>query len=297
MLVWCATAPGRLAARLVAWGRRPGGRLTLQTFATLALLGAIVYTALYVVPSAEPVDRTAEESLQPDIPTIGRDPYSGPQIGEEELSPDEILPSSPSELDTPSTPLARPQDALAAWAARLEPIGIPRVALQAYGYAELTMQQIQPECRLSWTTLAGIGRIESNHGRFNGAELLLDGRSRPPVVGLPLDGGPQRMRILDTDDGRLDNDPVYDRAVGPMQFIPTTWERWGVDGDQDGQADPYDIDDAALAAARYLCANNRDLSNGEDWREAILSYNNLEQYVRDVFNAADEYGRASHNLR
>ncbi len=47
--------------------------------------------------------------------------------------------------------------------------------------------------------------------------------------------------------------PTYDRAVGPMQFLPGTWGRWGSDGDRDGVSDPQDVDDAALAAARYLC--------------------------------------------
>ena len=169
----------------------------------------------------------------------------------------------------------------------------PARAMTAYGNAELVMRDEAPECRLSWVTIAGIGRIESDHGRHGGAVLGDDGRPSPPIIGIPLDGSPGVREIRDTDGGVLDGDRKYDRAVGPMQFIPTTWERWATDGDGDGTADPFDIDDAALAAARYLCAGNRDLGTGEGWRAAILSYNNMESYVTSVFNAADEYGRMS----
>ncbi|MQA24623.1 MAG: murein transglycosylase [Micromonosporaceae bacterium] len=179
------------------------------------------------------------------------------------------------------------------WADSLQHVGVPKVALQAYGYAELTIASTQSSCNLSWPTLAGIGKIESNHGRTGGAALREDGTSDPPVVGLPLDGGPERKQIRDTDDGKLDGDKTYDRAVGPMQFIPTTWSRWATDGDGDGRANPYDIDDAAVAAARYLCAGGRDLATGEGWRGAIFSYNHLDSYVQSVFTAADEYGRMS----
>jgi membrane-bound lytic murein transglycosylase B len=203
-----------------------------------------------------------------------------------------VQPSGSPSLPPVGQP-ARPQDTLATWAGELERIGIPKVALQAYGYAELALAQSEPDCRLSWTTLAGIGRIESDHGRSHGATVLDDGRSNPPVIGLPLDGGPGRKEIKDSDSGELDGDPVYDRAVGPMQFIPTTWRTWATDGDGDGRSDPFDIDDAALAAGRYLCAGNRALSTGDGWWNAILSYNHVDSYVRDVYTAADEYGRLS----
>jgi membrane-bound lytic murein transglycosylase B len=110
---------------------------------------------------------------------------------------------------------------------------------------------------------------------------------------MPLDGRPGVAFIADTDGGRFDGDTVFDRAVGPMQFIPSSWRSFGMDGNGDGVADPNNIDDAALAAGRYLCANGRDLSTGPGWRSAVLSYNNSDDYGRRVYAAADQYASAS----
>lgn len=269
--------------------RRPGGRLGLHGLALLAVLGAAGYTGLYVVPSGVQAPAASQPSQAPSGGPGGVPGGGAPPTGE---VPPPVLPSdSPSQ--SPGAQPARPQDSLAKWAGDLARIGIPTVAMQAYGYAELALAQSQPDCHMTWTTLAGIGRVESNHGRSNGATLLADGRSNPPVIGLPLDGDPGRKKIPDSDSGELDGDPVYDRAVGPMQFIPTTWQQWATDGDGDGRADPFDIDDAAVAAGRYLCAGGRNLATGNGWWNAILSYNRVDSYVRDVHAAADQYGRSS----
>jgi membrane-bound lytic murein transglycosylase B len=134
--------------------------------------------------------------------------------------------------------------------------------------------------------------VESNHGRFAGAVLRTDGRSTPPIIGIALDGTRSAL-IGDTDGGRLDGDASHDRAVGPMQFIPSTWARWGSDGDGDGRVDPQDIDDAALAAGRYLCADGRDVGTARGWWTGILSYNPSVDYAQRVFGAADTYARRS----
>jgi len=181
-----------------------------------------------------------------------------------------------------------------AWAASLaKVIDVPARALQAYGNAQNIVAREQPGCHLSWTTLAGIAHIESNHGRFGGRALQPDGRSSSPIIGIPLDGGPAVQAIGDTDGGALDGDPVWDRAVGPFQFIPSTWAKWRADGNGDRVADPQSIDDAAVAAGRYLCAGGRNLSDGASWWRAILSYNNSDAYVQSVFNGADGYARAA----
>ena len=112
--------------------------------------------------------------------------------------------------------------------------------------------------------MAAIGKVESNHGRFGGAMMTDDGVVHPAILGPRLTGSPGTSSILDTDAGLLDGDQQVDRAVGPMQFIPSTWTVVGVDADGDGRRDPQDIDDAALAAAVYLCGGGRDLSSTRD---------------------------------
>ncbi|HTJ32534.1 MAG TPA: lytic murein transglycosylase [Dactylosporangium sp.] len=204
-------------------------------------------------------------------------------------------PENPSGSPTYSPPAGtrvRPADVYGAWAAtRSVRLDIPVVALQAYGYAEAVTARTTPRCHLTWTTLAGIGKIESDHGRTNNSVLQDDGRSTPPIVGPPLDGQNGRQAVADTDQGALDNDRSWDRAVGPMQFLPSTWRQYGLDADNDGVSDINDIDDAALTAAAYLCAGDRDLSTLEGWNAAIHSYNVPEEYRAAVFNATNDYGR------
>jgi membrane-bound lytic murein transglycosylase B len=158
------------------------------------------------------------------------------------------------------------------------------------------MRDVAPECRLSWVTIAGIGRIESDHGRHGGAVLGDDGRPSPPIIGIPLDGSPGVREIRDTDGGVLDGDRKYDRAVGPMQFIPTTWKLYGVDASGDGKADPQQIDDAALATARYLCDHGRDMATGQGWWDGVLSYNHSVEYGRKVFALAEHYAELAQSF-
>ncbi|WP_253861805.1 lytic transglycosylase domain-containing protein [Prauserella halophila] len=184
----------------------------------------------------------------------------------------------------------RPADSLDAWAERTAAVtGVPARALRAYGQAELAMREHRPGCRVSWATLAGIGRVESDHGRYGGAVLQEDGRPSSPIIGVPLNGAPGVRSITDTDGGRLDGDSRHDRAVGPMQFIPSTWVRHAGDGNGDGRADPQQIDDAAVTAARYLCAGGRDMSGADGWWAGIMSYNNSVEYAQKVFGLADGY--------
>ncbi|WP_346129003.1 murein transglycosylase [Lentzea roselyniae] len=172
---------------------------------------------------------------------------------------------------------------------------IPLRAVHAYAAADLAMQREAPACRISWATLAGIGRVESRHGNINGSRLQDNGLPTRPIIGIPLDGSPGLRAIRDTDGGRLDGDTTWDRAVGPMQFIPGTWNRWAKRAAGDGQpADPQNIDDAALTAARYLCGGGaRDLGTGQGWWAAVMAYNNSVQYGQSVFSGADAYARAS----
>jgi membrane-bound lytic murein transglycosylase B len=197
---------------------------------------------------------------------------------------------------TPVAPIAPldPATDVVAWAAGTAArTGVPARALQAYAAAELAQRVDSPGCRLSWATLAGIGRVESQHGGLGRARLDADGVPRPRIVGVPLDGSAGVREVRDTDGGALDGDTVLDRAVGPMQFLPSTWARFGADGDGDGVADPHQIDDAARGAAAYLCAGGRDTADGEGWWSAVLAYNRSGEYARLVWAAVSRYTSAA----
>ncbi len=179
---------------------------------------------------------------------------------------------------------------LAEWGDRVSAAtGIPVRALRAYGRAALAMHQAMPGCHLSWVTLAGIGRVESNHGRYGGAVVLAGGRESKPIVGVPLDGSGDVAAVGDTDRGSLDGDPAQDRAVGPMQFLPSTWRKYAADGNGDGKGNPQNIDDAALAAAHYLCVGGRDMAKPAGWWSGLLSYDHSVAYGQKVFGLADTY--------
>nr|WP_228046211.1 lytic murein transglycosylase [Saccharopolyspora sp. HNM0983] len=190
-------------------------------------------------------------------------------------------------------PAAGAADPVRAWADEIAAVqDIPARAVVSYVNAELAMRHYQPECGISWTTLGGIGRIESDHGRFGTRQLDEDARPSAPIIGVALDGVPGVQQIPDTDGGALDGDPQWDRAVGPMQFIPSTWAKWATDGTGDGKADPQNLDDAAVTAGRYLCANGRDMSSGEGWWSGVLGYNNSVEYAQQVYALAEGYAAA-----
>ncbi len=80
--------------------------------------------------------------------------------------------------------------------------------------------------------------------------------------------------------------PSYAGAVGWMQFLPSTWERWGMDGDGDGLADPWDPEDAVYSAARYLAAADAHT----DLRRSVFAYNHSDAYVDKVMSLAETLG-------
>ncbi|MEV6116101.1 lytic transglycosylase domain-containing protein [Streptomyces sp. NPDC052109] len=156
---------------------------------------------------------------------------------------------------------------------------LPASVFAAYRRAEEELARSAPGCRLRWQLLAAIGQVES--GQARGGRVTPDGTTVTPILGPRLTGGAIAV-VPDTDGGAYDGDAVYDRAVGPMQFIPSTWARWGADGNGDGRSDPNNVYDAALAAGRYLCAGGRDLSHPADLDRAILGYNHSDAYLRTV---------------
>ena len=160
------------------------------------------------------------------------------------------------------------------------PLGIPGIALDAYQRAADRLNAEQPACEMDWTLLAGIGQVESNQG---GGRFDAQGNTIGRILGPRLDGSlPGAAVITDTDGGRFDGDPEFDRAVGPVQFIPSTWKRLGRDGNGDGVADPNNIYDGALAAATLLCNQGGSMADPSARTRAVLAYNNSLAYVANV---------------
>lgn len=162
------------------------------------------------------------------------------------------------------------------------------VALDAYWRAAAAMSLLDQGCGMTWWVLAGIGRTESGHGTEGGSSVGVDGSVTPPVLGPPLDGTTRWAVVHDTDGGALDGDPLFDRAVGPMQFLPGTWKAFARDGNGDGRADPNNIYDAAMGAAAYLCRSGA-VSDDAGLRRAYFSYNHSQTYVDTVVSEALAY--------
>ncbi|MDT7728706.1 MAG: hypothetical protein QOI21_5282 [Actinomycetota bacterium] len=195
----------------------------------------------------------------------------------------------------PDRPKVSDQAELDAWAQKVSnTTQVSARVLAAYGRAEMWMRTQKPACQLSWSILAGIGRVESQHGQLDGSAVGADGVMSKPILGPVLDGSPGFAAVKDTDGGKLDGDTTWDRAVGPMQFLPQTWNRWAERASGDGaKPDPQNIDDAAFTAARYLCSAGDDLSTPAGWWKAVLTYNQSVAYGQDVFSGSDAYAAAS----
>lgn len=216
-------------------------------------------------------------------------PPTGP-----DATPLHVSAPAPAEVDN-SVPAGAPVGVTTvdpAWLAEMVVrTTIPAPALRAYARAQLDGGG---GCGVGWTTLAGIGWVESQHGTLGGRRLRSDGTSERPIIGPALDGQ-GRFAAIPASPGAAawHGDPVWEHAVGPMQFLPSSWDSWASDGDGDGRADPHDLDDAAVAAARYLCASGGDLTTGEGWSAAVLSYNHDRAYVDAVHAAATSYAARS----
>lgn len=162
-------------------------------------------------------------------------------------------------------------------AARAE---IPADLLPVYMAASLTCPG------LPWPVLAAIGWVESRHAR--GAADPTSGDVVPPIVGPALDGhnGTKAIRDPSQPDG-------WAHALGPMQFLSTTWARWGQlapDRPPDSIPDVQNAWDSIYSAAAYLCAGKPSI---DDIHAAVLRYNHSEAYFDQVIAKAGEYGLGS----
>ncbi|MFG3281807.1 lytic transglycosylase domain-containing protein [Streptomyces sp. NPDC048111] len=205
-------------------------------------------------------------------------------------------PPADDSYHTELPPLVSPRPTTAPPAvAAVDPVwtqeGIPATVLAAYQRAEARLRESTPRCHLPWQLLAALGKVESGHA--GGGRVDAHGTTLTPILG-PVLNGAGFASIADTDHGTLDGDTRYDRAVGPMQFIPSTWASWGQDGNGDSRRDPNNVFDAALAAGVYLCADARDLSVPADLDRAVLGYNHSAEYLRTVLSWLEFYRRGTH---
>ncbi|MFG2717789.1 lytic transglycosylase domain-containing protein [Streptomyces sp. NPDC048416] len=200
-----------------------------------------------------------------------------------------------AELPPPVTPVPPRTASAPPTVAVIDPVwtqeGIPATVLAAYQRAQTRLERTEPRCHLSWQLLAALGKVESGHA--GGGRVDAHGTTLTPILG-PALNGTGFARISDTDHGALDGDADYDRAVGPMQFIPSTWSTWGQDGNDDGRKDPNNVFDSALAAGGYLCADARNLAVPADLERAVLSYNHSADYLRTVLSWLEFYRRGVH---
>ncbi|RNL70726.1 lytic transglycosylase domain-containing protein [Streptomyces sp. I6] len=256
------------------FGRRLRKGATTTAVAAVAVAALSASQAPGVAPTATGGDARASEATPPTgSSATGNSPYYT------DLPP----------LNSPNKPGASPPLPAVGEAEA----GIPATVLGAYKQAEQTVAASNPGCRLPWQLLAAIGKVES--GQARGGRVDADGTTFSPILG-PVLNGVGFADISDTDGGAYDGDRTHDRAVGPMQFIPSTWATWGQDANGDGRKDPNNIHDAALAAAKYLCAGGRDLSVKEDLDRAILSYNRSREYLRTVLSWFEYYKRGTHEV-
>lgn len=176
--------------------------------------------------------------------------------------------------------------------ATIKGVEFPLVALDAYYRAAASTTDEDPACGVRWWAIAGISRVEGHHGSYGGAVLDKVGDTTPRIIGIQLNGANETQVVPDSDGGALDGDSAYDRAVGPMQFIPQTWMSYAADGNDDGVESPFNMYDATLAAARYLCRASGGLDADPGLRAAYYSYNHSEAYVARVLSFARLYERS-----
>ena len=288
--------PARTTGRAARWQlvRRVAGYVGLVVGVMALIVGVVVgvnFAGLATNPDGfgSPVADGPRVALPPVIEPLAEADQVDATEPAEQAGDTETAPESAEISDSIVSPMPLVDPS---WTSQMsEATGIPERALAAYALAHVSIAEEEPACGIDWTTIAAIGAIESDHGNHADSVLGADGYPEPAIVGRALDGDGV-ARIDDTDGGILDGDPTWDRAVGPMQFIPSTWERWGSDANGDGAADPNQIDDAALASARYLCASG-SMTTPEGWRAAVFSYNHDNDYVDKVARVAIGFAAAA----
>jgi membrane-bound lytic murein transglycosylase B len=262
---------GKLYTALASWLRTPGS--AVAAIAPLVFAGAVGAAApRFTLPT--PALPSAAITRVAAIAAAASEP-SGPAVVAVGRPPTSLHIAAATVSAPPPATVVNSTGAL----------GIPAMTLSAYRNAEQMMAASDPGCGISWNLLAGIGRIESMHA--NGGATDARGTAIRPIYGPALDGTLPGNEVIVQ--GRGGGQVTYARAMGPMQFLPSTWARYASDGDGDGMADSQNLYDSTLAAARYLCSGGLDLRDQSQVMAAILRYNNSMPYARNVLGWAASY--------
>ena len=149
-------------------------------------------------------------------------------------------------------------------------------------------------CVLSPDLLHAVAIAASSNGLSGGSTYDRAATSQPAIFGATGDGQMAGLALLlDTDDGVIDADENFDRPVGPFQFLPTSWQRYGYDANQDGIADPQNLWDASASAANFLC--EMGAGTGDDQSQAILNYagsQTLADRIVDLYAARRAFSQS-----
>ena len=292
--------PDALVAAGDMWGealRLSLGSLRRMPRPVVVPLVAVAVLAVAFTAAAAPGGNSAAPLAAPQwpytnwvIPTVSPDLEASATIVDSEPAKTEApTTKKPANRTSKKTPAVKARTYNAVPAA-LAASGIPAPAMRAYKRSAAWAASNDRACGLRWELLAAIGRVESGHGTTGDSVMTWSGAAVPGIYGPVLDGKGPFALIRDTENGALDRDKRYDRAVGPMQFLPASWKVVGRDGDGDGKVRVQDIDDAAAGAAVYLCAGKLNTSTAEGLRANIFRYNRSESYVNLVIGVMEQYG-------
>ncbi|OXM53643.1 hydrolase Nlp/P60 [Amycolatopsis thailandensis] len=186
--------------------------------------------------------------------------------------------SAPAEMpkEQPKVPQQMGQE-FDAWVSKTSGwLDIPLRAMTGYAKTTVTLSKETPGCRLSWVTLAALGKIGSDHGRATGSSLKDDG-----VMTVPL--------------GAVEVRDFYNKVVssanasGPLQLTPSVWSQFQASA-SGGKPNPQNIDDATLTAGRALCAGGRDLGQGQTWWSAVSTLQPAPLLMHRTLATVNVYG-------
>ncbi|MDR2988665.1 MAG: C40 family peptidase [Nocardiopsaceae bacterium] len=240
-------------------------RRVLVALAAVVVVAAGLAVATQVLPSGESSAQSGNVAATSSA-VVPHAPSSG-------------APSAPSSASAVPTGVPEAGE-FGAWASRTSQwLDIPLRAMNGYAKATVTLSKEQPNCHLSWITLAAIGKVTSDHGRTQGGRIGDNGTLAKPL-------------------GTVEVRDFYHRVVssqgaaGPLQLSPAVWSKWQRSA-SGGKPDIQNVDDSALTAGRALCANGRDLAT--DWWNGVATLEPAPVVLHRTLATTNVYGTVGQN--